>query len=138
MDKSVTEFIDAIEHQTRRHDSRTLAELISKVTGYRAYLSGNIIGFGQYHYCYDSGTEGDAMVVGFSPRKPHLVVYIMPGVSQYSSLLAEIGQVKLGKSCVYINTLAAIDLALLAQLIQLSVTQMQAKYHCIDIGDMAN
>ena len=86
-------FINSIEDATKRNDCKKVAKLMREATGKRARMWGtSIVGYGSYHYKYDSGREGDMPVVGFSPRKQNLVVYIMPGFDQYSSLLGKLGK----------------------------------------------
>ena len=95
-----------------------------------AMWGGSIIGFGSYHYKYDSGREGDWFVTGFAPRKQNTVLYIMPGFANYQELLGSLGKYKTGKSCLYLNTLADVDLAVLAELVRRSVLEMQQRYPC--------
>ena len=117
-DASVDEFIASIAHPTRRQDAAVLVDLFSNVTEFAPKLWGDsIVGFGQYHYRYATGREGDFLATGFSPRKPNLSIYIMPGDGDFSDILKNLGKHKLGKSCLYINKLADIDLDVLAQLI---------------------
>ena len=87
-----------------------------------------IVGFGQYHYRYDSGREGDFMRTGFSPRKANMAVYIMPGYSDHSAILARLGKHKSGKSCLNINKLADVDLDVLEELIRAGLADMAEKY----------
>ena len=87
-----------------------------------------IVGFGRYHYVYESGTEGDSMVVGFSPRKANQVVYLMPGYEELTDMLDRLGKHKIGKSCLYINKLADVDLDVLEEMIAHSVTVMKSTY----------
>lgn len=95
-----------------------MVDLFSKVTGYAPKMWGDsIVGFGQYHYRYATGREGDFLATGFSPRKSNLSIYIMPGYGDFSDILKNLGKHKLGKSCLYVNKLADIDLDVLAQLI---------------------
>ena len=130
MKKDLKEFISNIDNARRQEDSMTLIELMEEESGYRAYLDGSIVGFGQYHYRYESGREGDAIVVGFSPRKQNMAVYIMPGFSKYTDLLEKLGKHKIGKSCLYINKLVDIDEKVLRRLVKKSVKDMQKKYDC--------
>lgn len=88
----------------------------------------SIIGFGSYHYRYESGREGDSPVTGFSPRKTSLVVYVMPGYTGFSDSLARLGKHKTGKSCLYINKLSDVDLNVLEDIIRGGVEQMKEKY----------
>jgi hypothetical protein len=126
----VTNFISGIENETRKSDAIALLQVLEKVSGYKAYLMGSIIGFGKYHYKYDSGCEGDSAVIAFSPRKQNLVVYIMPGFEKLEGLLPELGKHKVGKSCLYINKLSDIKLTVLEDIAKLSVQYMQHKYKC--------
>jgi hypothetical protein len=126
----INNFISCIENDTRKSDSITLLPILEKVSGYKPYLNGSIIGFGKYHYKYDSGREGDSAVISFSPRKQNLVIYIMPGFDQFDDLLQELGKHKLGKSCLYINKLSDIKLEVLEKIAKLSVKHMQQKYRC--------
>lgn len=132
MKKQILEYISTIESERRRSDSEVLLELIEKESGYTPCMHGSMIGFGKYHYKYDSGREGDSFVTGFSPRKNNIAVYIMTGFSGYQETLDNLGKHKVGKSCLYINNLADIDLMELRKLVRLSVKDMQDKYECMD------
>ena len=123
------DFIAAVEHDTRRADAEVLAEMLGRVSGYKPKMWGpSIIGFGRYHYVYDSGYEGDSMVVGFSPRKANQVVYLMPGYEDLADQLGRLGKHRIGKSCLYINKLADVDLSVLEEMVTLSVAHMEANY----------
>ncbi|GAB4519282.1 MAG: hypothetical protein Kow00133_04910 [Amphiplicatus sp.] len=126
---SVEAFIDGVENETRRRDARTLLALMTKVTGESAKMWGpSIIGFGTYHYKYESGREGDFLMTGFSPRKTATVVYVMGGVPETDELYKKLGKHKLGKSCLYINKLEDVDLGVLEKLIARSVAHMRKTY----------
>ena len=126
-------FIASIEHPTRRADAETLLEMMSRVTGCPARLWGpTIVGFGRYHYRYVSGREGDAMITGFSPRKTNLVVYIMPGYDDIGEQLGRLGKHRIGKSCLYINKLADVDMAVLEEIVTDAVARMRAAYETFD------
>jgi len=127
---AVKQHINALENEKRKSDALKLVELIEEASGYEADLRKNVICFGKYHYKYESGREGDSAVVAFVPRKPHLVVYIMPGVSKYQKLLASLGKHKTGTSCLYINKLEDVDMKVLKKLVKQSVIEMQGKYDC--------
>ena len=127
---AVNDFIATIENDTRRTDAIELLAIMEDVSGYKPYLSGSIVGFGKYDYKYDSGLEGTSSVTAFSPRKQNLVLYIMPGFDGNQALLDSLGKHKVGKSCLYLNKLADIDLAVLRKLIKLSVKTMQGRYQC--------
>jgi len=127
--KSVEQFLNSLENKTRVADAKILLELMRQITAESAILWGsNIVGFGQYHYVYDSGCEGDWMKTGFSPRKANMTVYIMEGFASHSVLLEKLGKHKLGKSCLYINKLADVDLDILKLLISDSYQNMNKKY----------
>lgn len=122
-------FIAAIEHPVRRADALILLEMMRRLSGEDACMWGpSIIGFGQYHYKYESGREGDFMRTGFSPRKSGQVVYIMPGYTKFSLILDRLGKFKEGKSCLYITKLADIDLAVLEELVAAGLEEMARKY----------
>tara|TARA_R110000868_G_scaffold176787_2_gene414742 strand:- start:4618 stop:5049 length:432 start_codon:yes stop_codon:yes gene_type:complete len=123
------EFIATIEHPTRRQDAGTLLELMTRMTGWEPRMwGGSIIGFGEYHYNYESGREGDSMRTGFSPRKSGQVIYIMPGYANYTLILDRLGKFKEGKSCLYITKLADVDMDVLEELIQAGLDDMARKY----------
>lgn len=123
------DFIATVDHPTRRSDAEHLLELMTRVTGWEPKMWGPaIIGFGEYHYTYESGREGDFMRTGFSPRKQNMVVYIMPGYTDFDPILDRLGKHKKGKSCLYINKLADVDLDVLEELIQAGLDDMAQKY----------
>lgn len=122
-------FIAAIAHPVRRADAQVLLEMMTRLTGWEPRMWGEtIIGFGEYHYKYDSGREGDSMRTGFSPRKSGQVVYIMPGYTNYTLILDRLGKFKEGKSCLYITKLADVDMDVLEELVQAGLDDMARKY----------
>lgn len=126
---SVTEFIKAVENETRRTDSFVLLDLIEKITGHPPVLWGNsLIGFDSYHYKYDSGREGDMLMAGFSPRKQNLALY-NTGHKRYPELMEKLGKHKVGKSCLYINKLSDVDLEVLSELIKTGYDHLKTKYN---------
>lgn len=126
---SVADFLGAIENREQRADAKKIAAMMRAATGARAKMWGtSIVGFGSYHYKYASGREGDHLLVGFSPRKTSLTVYIMPGFRKFQNLMAKIGKNKTGKSCLYIKKLADVDEKVLKKLIGDSVKLMRKKY----------
>lgn len=128
-DASVAGFLNAIEPAARRADAKALDKLMRKITGEKPQMWGtSIVGYGAYHYKYASGHQGDAMRVGFSPRKQNLTVYIMPGFSEYRGLLERLGKHTTGKSCLYIKRLSDIDLNVLEAMIGKSVAAMNARH----------
>jgi hypothetical protein len=126
---SVTAFMDAIDDRQMRADARKVAAMMRRATGKRARMWGaGIVGYGSYHYRYESGREGDYLITGFSPRKRALTIYIMPGFSPFEHLMSKLGKYKTGKSCLYLNRLADVDEAVLERLINESVRYMRAHY----------
>ncbi len=115
---SVNDFILKIEDETKRKDAFTLLEILERVSGFKAKLWGpSIIGFGTYHYKYESGHEGDAPILAFSPRATALTVYLSAGFDLRDTLLEKLGKHKASKGCVYIKKLADIDLAVLENIL---------------------
>lgn len=126
---SVDAFLEAVDDEERRQDCLTILKLMKDVTKAEPKLwGGSMIGFGTYHYKYESGREGDWFLTGFSPRKKELTLYIMAGFDRYDALLAKLGKFKTGKSCLYVKRLADIDMAVLKQLVSASVTHMKQTY----------
>ncbi|MDX1522952.1 MAG: DUF1801 domain-containing protein [Anaerolineae bacterium] len=126
-DESVEAFLNSVEDERKRRDSFTILELMKRVTQAEPKMWGpSIVGFGNYHYKYASGQEGDWFLAGFSPRKQNLTLYIMAGFDQYESLLEKLGKHKTGKSCLYINKIDDIDLDTLAELVKQSVEHVAA------------
>ena len=126
---SVTEFLNGVENEKRKQDSFVALDIIKKITNSEPSMWGaSIVGFGSYHYKYASGREGDWFVVGFSPGKQNLTIYIMSGFSKYDEIMSRLGKFKKGKSCLYINKLEDIDLHVLEELIVASVNYMKTKY----------
>lgn len=129
-DGSVEDFLNGVEQEQRQKDAFVLLDLFKEITGEPAKMWGtSIVGFGSYHYVYDSGREGDWMMVGFSPRRANLTLYIMNGFERYEALLGQLGKYKTGKSCLYINKLEQVDLVVLKELIAASYQYMKEKYH---------
>ncbi|WP_299684731.1 DUF1801 domain-containing protein [uncultured Dokdonia sp.] len=128
-DASVEEFLNAVAHPVKKADSFILLEMMTEVTGVAPKMwGGSIVGFDSYHYVYASGREGDWPIVGFSPRKQNISLYIMPGFVNFDPLLKKLGKHKTSKACLYINKLADVDLDILKELIQQSVDYMRDKY----------
>jgi len=126
---SVTAFINSIGDQQRRRDVKKVAGMMREATGSRARMWGaNIVGYGQYHYKYESGREGDFMVTGFSPRKQALTLYVIPGFKHFGSLMTKLGKYRTGKSCLYIKRLSDVDEKVLKRLIVASVKYMRNNY----------
>jgi hypothetical protein len=125
----VNDFINTVNHPTRQADAQTLDRLFHDITGWQPRMWGaSIIGYGQYHYTYDSGRQGDFLATGFSPRKANLSIYIMPGYADFGTILARLGKHKIGKSCLYVNKLADIDLAVLEELIRAGLADLRGRW----------
>ena len=120
---SVDAFIDEQPKEEVRDDSRTLMKLMHELTGAEPYMYGpTIVGYGNYHYTYASGHEGDAPLAAFSPRKPELVIYAMGGMfEQEPELMKKLGKYKATKGCLYVKRLADIDLKVLKGMIKRSI-----------------
>ncbi len=126
---SVAAFIAALADQTRRADAKALVKLMRSAAGEEPKMWGpSIIGFGSYHYRYDSGREGDMPIIAFSPRKAATVLYITTGFSDAEALLAKLGKHTTGKACLYIKKLADVDRMVLESLLVKSVAAMRARY----------
>lgn len=126
--RSVTEFIAAVEHPVRRADAGALMAMMERISGEPATMWGpSIIGFGRYHYRYDSGHEGEMCRIGFSPRAANLVLYVATREGDEAAL-AKLGKHKRGKGCLYINKLADIDLAALEDLVAEGWALMQRRH----------
>jgi len=126
---SVADFIAAVDDERKRDEARELVAMMERITGEPATMWGpSIIGFGRYHYRYDSGHEGDAPIAGFSPRKAAHSIYIMTGFPRYEGLMARLGKHTMGKVCLYVKKLDDIDRTVLEELVTLSVKHMREKY----------
>jgi len=126
---SVDEFIANVMPDRRREDALILNQLFKDVTGWQPQMWGpTMIGYGSYHYIYDSGREGDALATGFSPRKANLVLYIMPGYQDFGHILDQLGKHKLGKACLYINKLADVDIDVVAEIIRAGVDDLGTRW----------
>ena len=127
---SVEEFLNAVENEQKRADSFKLLKIMEEVTGEQGKMWGpSIVGFGSYHYVYDSGQSGDWMLAGFSPRKQALTIYMMAGNHHFEDELKNLGKHKLGKSCLYIKKLNDIDESLLRKMIAKSIKLLQKHYN---------
>jgi len=126
--KSPHALIQAIAKDQKREDCQAIMAMLEDVSGWPPETWGSMIGFGDYHYKYDSGREGDYFRVGFAPRAQNIVIYIMPGFSQHEELMGKLGKFKTGKSCLYIRQLEDIDMKILRRLVKHSLTYMKKKY----------
>ncbi|MEQ8909458.1 MAG: DUF1801 domain-containing protein [Vicingaceae bacterium] len=128
-ESSVEDFLNQAEPEQRRKDAFEVLEMIKEVSGEEPKMWGSsIVGFGSYHYKYDSGREGDFLRIGFSPRKTALTLYIMSGFSRYDELMQKLGKHKTGKSCLYLKKLSDVDQEVLKELMEESLKFMREKY----------
>lgn len=126
---SVMNFIDNIVDQQRKSDCKEISALMEKISGSGPKMWGeSMVGFGDYHYKYASGREGDWFLVGFSPRKQNISLYLMCGVDTGSKYYKSLGKFKHGKSCIYINKLDDINRDILTEMIKDSILQLKEKY----------
>ncbi|MNO17865.1 hypothetical protein D3C76_75650 [compost metagenome] len=128
-DNSVIEFIENVDNLKKREDAYKLLDIFTETAGYEAKMWGpSIIGFGSYHYKYATGHEGDAPLVGFSPRKAKISLYFATGDTERETLLNDLGKHTAGKACVYINKVADIDVDVLRDLIKQSIQFLRETY----------
>jgi len=126
---SVTAFLDACTDEARRADAKFLARLMQKVTGDKPKMWGpSIVGFGSYHYTYESGREGDMPIVGFSPRKAANVLYGATGFDGAEAMLGKLGKYTTGKGCLYIKKLADVDVKVLERILDKAVAATRARH----------
>ena len=126
---SAERHIAAIANEGQRNDARTLVALMRRVVKQEPRMWGpSIVGFGSYHYRYETGHEGDACLAGFSFRRPEIVVYIAQGFESREELLQQIGKHRTGKVCLYIKRLSDINVGVLEKLIKASVAEMRKRY----------
>lgn len=127
---SVNDFIESfVESEQKKKDAYYLIELMEKISGYQPKMWGpSIIGFGRYHYKYASGHEGDAPLIGFSPRKSSLSLYVYTGMDEHRDLLEGLGKFKMGKVCIYANKMSDINEDVLVNLIKETLAYMKQNY----------
>jgi len=126
---SVTAFLETLPDDAKRTDAKVLIKVMQKATGEKPKMWGpSIIGFGSYHYTYDSGREGDAPLLGFSPRKPALVLYNATASPDAEELLAKLGKHSTGKGCLYIKKLSDVDPKVLNTMLAKSITAVRKRY----------
>jgi hypothetical protein len=118
MDSAVQDYLDRVESPTRRRDAETLLELMGRVTGEPARMWGSsIVGFGQYHYHYQSGRQGDGPAASFSPRKAAMTIYLPDGTGAYADPLSRLGPHTTSVGCLYIKDLSQVDLGVLEKIV---------------------
>jgi len=129
----VSDYLEQIADPQRQADCQKLHDMMLEIVGEKpkiwgSKLASGIVGFGQYHYKYESGREGDSMRLGFANRAQSLSVYVMPGYQDLSDELSRLGKHKIGKSCLYIKRLSDVDEAVLKEIMVKGVRQMDTKY----------
>lgn len=128
-DQSVEAFINAIEPEWKRTDALVILELMQRVSGKEPKMWGDaMVGFGSYHYKYETGREGDWFLTGFSPRKANLSIYIVGGFDGQEDLLADLGKHKKSVGCLYVKKLSDIDVNVLKKMIERSITTVKKRY----------
>jgi hypothetical protein len=131
-ENSIIDFINTAPDEAKRKDAFELLEIMQEVTGFEPKMWGSgIIGYGKYHYRYESGHEGDAPLAGFSPRKDAISLYLTSSFEDKQELLSKFGKHKAGKGCIYIKKLTDIDLVILKSMISASVKEIQKLYPTI-------
>jgi hypothetical protein len=128
-DLSVPDFLNTIPDENKRADCFNLSDILSLTIGFKAKMWGNaIVGFGSYHYKYESGREGDAPLAGFSPRKDAIALYLSSQFKDREELLAKFGKHKTAKACIYLKKMSDIDVAVLKEMIINSVERIKSLY----------
>src|SRR5215208_8074434 len=129
---SVMEYIASLDDQTIK-ESQVLLEMMQRISGHKPKLwNAGTLGFDTYHYKYESGHEGDSIVIGFYPRKGKITIYLMDGTARYSELLAKLGKHTTTGYCLYIKRLSDIDLPILEQIVQQSYEYIKSQDGHID------
>jgi nucleoid DNA-binding protein len=129
-ESSITDFINTVTDDIKRNDSLRLVKLIEETTLLKAKMWGTaIIGFGSYHYKYESGREGDAPLVGFSPRKEAIALYLSSQFKDRAELLTKFGKHKTGKACIYIKKLDDVNINVLQEMVSNSLNYIKKKYN---------
>ncbi|WP_417581830.1 DUF1801 domain-containing protein [Pelagibacterium sp.] len=128
-DQKVSQFIQAVEPESKRQDCWTIVEMMRRITCAEPVMWGaSIVGFGTYTYVNTTKKPADWPITGFSPRKANLTIYVMPGFTRFGPLMEKLGKHTTGKSCLYIKKLGDIDQSILEEIVRCSVEQMRAKY----------
>jgi hypothetical protein len=128
----VSDFVESfVDHEQKKKDTYKLIELMTEWSGFEPRMWGpTIIGFGRYHYKYASGHEGDAPILGFSPRKAKFSFYVYSATEKSDTLLESFGKFKMGKACIYVNKLADIDIDILKQLCEETIAYLNEHHEC--------
>ncbi|MGD9793145.1 MAG: DUF1801 domain-containing protein [Acidimicrobiia bacterium] len=128
-DASVRAYLDTVTEGQRRVDSDAIIEMMRRVSGHEPAMWGpSIIGFGSYHYRYDSGHEGDSSLTGFSPKGKEISLYVLAGAPEQEDLLGRLGKHRAGKACLYVKRLSDIDLTVLERLIAAGIAEIRRRH----------
>jgi len=130
---NVADYMANIEDESRRNDCQKILDMMQELSGHKpkiwgASLKSGIVGFGGYHYKYESGREGDSLRTGFSSRAQNISLYIMPGYQDFSDELSRLGKHKMGKACLYIKRLSDVDEEVLKEIVTKGLKIMAEKY----------
>jgi len=125
---STSTYIKSLSDEVSKKEAEELIDIFEDITGMKPVMWGKIVGFGSYHYKYDSGREGDFLATGFAIRKSGPTIYILPGYNDYSKLMEKLGPHKLGKSCLYLKSLSDIDIKILKKIIKEGLKDLNKKY----------
>jgi len=130
---NVSDYLAQIQPEKRRADCQRIHDMMAKITSWTpkiwgSTLSNGMVGFGDYHYKYDSGREGDFFRLGFSSRAQNISIYIMPGYQDFGEELSRLGKYKMGKSCLYIKRLSDVDKTILKLIMEKGLAIMAKKY----------
>lgn len=126
-DNSVSTFMESVEDLNKKADCYTIIEMMERKTGFKAKMWGTaIVGFGSYHYKYASGHEGDAPLIGLSPRSAAIVLYLASSFPEKEALLKQLGKHKTGVGCIYIKKLEHVDTGILERLMECSLAQLKS------------
>jgi Domain of unknown function (DU1801) len=131
---SVLDFLNAYTKPDFMDDCLLLLDFFKRITGCEAVLWGKIIGFGLYHYKYQSGREGDYLITGFAPSKVGITIYNIAGYDGVAGLMDKLGKYKIGKSCLYIKKLSDIDLGILEQVVKYNIDYVKETYQTSNIN----
>jgi hypothetical protein len=125
----VQDFLAGIPREQLRADCQALARLMSEVTGQPAVMWGpSMVGFGHYHYTYESGRQGDMFITGFAPRQQQMSLYLNCNLAEQADLLSRLGTYKTGKGCLYVKRLADVDQSVLRELIKAGIASIHSRY----------
>jgi uncharacterized protein DUF1801 len=135
MERAVREYLAGIASPTRRRDAETMVEVMRRATGEEPKMWRNIVGFGGYHYRYDSGRKGDAPAAGFAARKGATTIYVSDGVASHRALLESLGPHTTGLSCIYVKDLTDVDLQVLETIVAHSYAALTAGIYTKRAGE---